>query len=44
MTDEEVEAIWTDWLEQAQSTNEQDKFAYSHGVFLREPPWKEIPR
>ena len=40
MTDEEIETVWTAWLEQAQSTNEEDKFTYSHGVFLREPPWK----
>jgi len=41
LTDEEIEALWTAWLEQAQATNEQDRLEYSHGVFLREPPWKE---
>ncbi len=41
MSEEEVEAAWTAWLEQAQSTNEQDRLTYSHGVFLREPPWQK---
>ncbi len=40
LTDEELEAVWNAWLEQAQSTNDLDRFEYSHGVFLREPPWE----
>ncbi len=39
LTDAELEAVWTAWLEQAQATNEWDRDSYSHGVFLREPPW-----
>ena len=38
LTDEELDAVWTAWLRQAQSTNDQDKFTYSHGVFTYEPP------
>ncbi len=37
LTDEELEAVWTVWLYQAQSTNDEDRFTYSHGVFTREP-------
>lgn len=37
LTDEELEAVWTAWLYQAQSTNDEDRFTYSHGVFTREP-------
>ena len=44
MTDEELDAAWTAWLEQAQSTNDQDRLTYSHGVFLREPPWDKTGR
>ena len=39
LTDEDLDRVWTAWLIQAQSTNEQDKREYSHGVFTREPPW-----
>jgi hypothetical protein len=42
LSDEELDAYWSAWLEQAQSTNEADAHTYSHGVFLREPP--AIPR
>ena len=38
LTDDELEAVWTAWLYQAQSTNDQDRFTYSHGVFTHEPP------
>ena len=38
LTDEELEVAWMAWLEQAQSTNDEDRDCYSHGVFLREPP------
>jgi hypothetical protein len=34
MTWEELNAYWTEWLIQAQATNEQDKYTYSHGVFM----------
>jgi len=37
LTDEELEAVWTAWLYQAQITNEEDRYTYSHGVFTREP-------
>ncbi len=37
LTDEELDAVWTAWLYQAQSTNEEDKHTYSHGVFTEEP-------
>ncbi len=34
LSDEELIAYWNYWLEQAQATNEQDKYTYSHGVFV----------
>jgi hypothetical protein len=37
LTDEELEAVWTAWLYQAQITNDEDRFTYSHGVFTHEP-------
>lgn len=37
MGDKELEAYWNFWLELAQSTNEEDKELYSHGVFVRYP-------
>jgi hypothetical protein len=37
LTDEELAAVWMAWLIQAQATNEDDKYTYSHGVFTREP-------
>jgi hypothetical protein len=37
MSDEELEAYWNFWLELAQSTNEEDKEFYSHGVFVQYP-------
>ena len=37
LTDEELDAVWTAWLYQAQSTNEEDRYTYSHGVFAHEP-------
>ena len=37
LTDDELDRVWTEWLLQAQVTNEQDKLEYSHGVFTREP-------
>ena len=44
LTDTELDAVWTAWLKQAQSTNEQDRDSYSHGVFVREPPRKSAER
>lgn len=37
LTDEELDAVWTAWLEQAQATNDEDRYTYSHGVFTEEP-------
>ena len=37
LTDDELDAAWTAWLLQAQVTNEEDRFTYSHGVFTFEP-------
>jgi hypothetical protein len=34
MTDKELEEYWNFWLELAQSTNDDDKDFYSHGVFM----------
>lgn len=44
LTAEERDRLWDAWLRQAQSTNERDKHEYSHGVFLREPPWPKPER
>ena len=44
LTDEELEAQWTLWLEQAQATNAEDRWTYSHGVFRTEPHAAEEPR
>lgn len=30
----ELDAYWNQWLEQAQTTNDQDCRSYSHGVFV----------
>jgi hypothetical protein len=35
MSDEELYAYWDFWLRQAQTSNDQDKDEYSHGVFMR---------
>ena len=40
MGEEELEAYWNFWLELAQSTNEEDKEFYSHGVFVQYPVLK----
>ena len=37
LTDEELLAYWEFWLFQAQATNDQDRYTYSHGVFTVEP-------
>lgn len=42
MSDEELDAWWDQWLRLAQTTNEEDKYTYSHGVFmLMEEPHEE---
>jgi hypothetical protein len=41
LTDEELDAVWTAWLYQAQITNDEDTYTYSHGVFTREPVTEE---
>ena len=38
MKEQELFAWWNLWLEQAQITNELDRYEYSHGVFRHEPP------
>lgn len=39
LTDEEFYVYWNFWLEQAQATNDMDRYSYSHGVFtLMEEP------
>ncbi len=37
LTEEELDAVWTAWLYQAQITNDEDRYTYSHGVFTHEP-------
>ena len=37
LSEDELIAYWNMWLKIAQSTNEQDKDSYSHGVFGWEP-------
>ncbi len=44
MGEEELEAYWNFWLELAQSTNEEDKEFYSHGVFVQYPVHKRHKR
>ena len=33
LSDEELDAYWNMWLEQAQATNDLDAHLYAHGVF-----------
>lgn len=33
LSEDELMAYWNMWLEQAQITNDIDKYRYSHGVF-----------
>jgi len=42
MTMEELIVWWQLWLEQSQSTNDEDRDEYSHGVFRHQP--KKKPR
>jgi len=44
LTDEELNAVWTAWLYQAQITNDEDRYTYSHGVFTHEPAADEGDR
>ena len=37
LSTEELETYWRLWLIQAQSTNDEDRASYSHGVFKRDP-------
>jgi hypothetical protein len=41
LTEEELDVVWMAWLRQAQSTNDEDRCAYSHGVFTHEPAARE---
>jgi hypothetical protein len=34
---EELLVVWDLWLKQAQSTNQEDRQTYEHGVFTWEP-------
>lgn len=34
---EELVTVWNQWLRQAQSTNEEDRDSYEHGVFMAVP-------
>jgi len=37
LSEEELDAVWMAWLRQAQITNDEDRYTYSHGVFTHEP-------
>ena len=37
LSEAELLAYWELWLQQAQSSNDQDHALYSHGVFTEEP-------
>lgn len=37
LTEDELDAAWNAWLHQAQVSNEEDRYTYSHGVFTHEP-------
>lgn len=41
LTEEELQAVWLQWLWMAQATNDLDAGAYSHGVFDWDPT---VPR
>ena len=40
MSQDELFAYWDIWLEQAQASNDLDRNAYSHGVFVLEPSFR----
>ena len=44
LTDEELDAVWMAWLRQAQITNDEDRYTYSHGVFTHEPVVEDSDR
>ncbi len=44
LTEEELDAVWMAWLRQAQITNDEDRYTYSHGVFTHEPAAEEDGR
>lgn len=39
LSEEELDSWWNQWLRMAQSTNDRDRYDYSHGVFvlMKEP-------
>ncbi len=41
LSEQELYEYWNFWLEQAQATNEMDRYSYSHGVFTVEPHDKD---
>ena len=41
LTEEELDAVWMAWLRQAQITNDEDRYTYSHGVLTHEPVAEE---
>lgn len=43
LSDEELEAVWMQWLLMAQATNDPDAGAYSHGVFDWDPSVSRPP-
>ena len=34
LSEQELYAYWNFWLEQAQASNDLDRYTYSHGVFV----------
>jgi len=42
LSEAELDRTWTAWLKAAQATNDNDRFEYSHGVFVREPPVTKV--
>jgi len=37
LSEHELYVYWNHWLEQAQATNDMDRYLYSHGVFTEAP-------
>jgi len=44
LSEQELYEYWNFWLEQAQATNEMDRYSYSHGVFTVEPHGTTVDR
>lgn len=42
LSESELIAYWNLWLEQAQASNDLDRFSYSHGVFESAPASKTL--